>query len=325
MKYLKLMIFLVLGVVILSKDMPVNKETIFFKDYDINNISMARTMSAFPNENGLVTNCASVGFLNNNFYNIIYEYAEFEDISNNNIIKTNDFDFISFTSPKGGIYYKNIKKDISENAHKFRFDMHEFGVASVNESINTENMFVGLNIKGYFADVMQGKIDSNSIDLTLDKGKGAGVDLGIIYRKENIYTSFSYKDIYTKIFFEEFDDIKINSRINFSLGLDYLFMKYGFSIDKLFIDDTSINYGNSIELTVIKIPEEIAKYFLNDFTIKIRKGVISDKIIDGNLQHTVGLKVSNYKYYLNSALVSKNMEFWKDEKMMIKLALGGKF
>lgn len=321
------MLFLILGTLTFSKKIPVDKEEYLFKVYDISSIGMGYTKVTQKNKSGMDTNPATIAFLEKPYLEIGYTYSDQIDIFSDEMDLKNKIDYIGLSSKQGGFYYKNFsKKGSNSENQKYDFNMKEVGMVISQKSDTNEGLYSGLTLKGYFGNVMEGKLkENNKIDLSIDRGYGIGLDLGFLYKANFVYAGIVWKNILGKIFWEEYDDEKVEGKISTGMGLNLGVFSYNLSVDKILLKTASIKYGHGIEMLILKLPEEYSGYFFKGLEAKFRTGSYGENIFNGDKRVTYGLEIGNQKYSINNAITSEKINPFDGEEILYKLSIGMKF
>jgi len=322
-----LMSFLIITSLNFSKDLPVNKEEYAFKVYDISNIGMGYSKVANKNKSGMDTNPATIALLKESYLEIGYSYSDKIDIFSDEMEVNKKIDYLALSSATGGFYYKNFSKEGSNSINeKYNFNMKEIGLVITQKSETKNGLNSGLTLKGYYGNVLEGSLDDNKdIDLVIDRGYGIGIDLGFLYKANFVYAGFMWKDIYSKIFWSEYKDVKINSKLSGGIGFDLGIFSYSISIEKILLDTSSVKYGHGIEMLILKLPEEYTGYFLKGLEARLRTGSYGEEIFNGKKRMTYGLEISNKKYFVNNAITSEKINPFDGEDVLYKASIGMKF
>lgn len=329
MKKIKILgtIFLIFTSIGFAEKLPVAKEEYAFKVYDISNIGMGYSKISQKNKSGMDTNPASIALLKESYLEIGYTYSDKIDIFSDEMELNKKIDYIGLSTSTGGFYYKSFSKkgSIATN-EKYDFNLKEIGVVITQKSENKNGLYSGLTLKGYYGNILEGSLDNKeNIDLTIDRGYGIGIDLGFLYKANFVYAGFTWKDIFSKIFWSEYDDVKINGKVSGGIGFDFGVVSYNISMEKILLDTSSMKYGHGIEMMILKLPEEYTGYILKGLEAKLRTGSYGEEIFNGKKRMTYGLELSNKNYFINNAITSEKINPFDGEDILYKAAIGMKF
>ncbi|BDU49978.1 hypothetical protein [Haliovirga abyssi] len=311
-----------------AKELPIDKENYLFRNVSVEDIGMGYTSIANKILDGLTVNPASVYFLKNSYFTIGYSYAAPKNIyyyqSVNDIITKSDINYISLTSDKGGMYWKKYsdEKELSLK-HKYNFNINEIGLSITQKSTTTKGLSSGLTLKIYEGGILEGRTD-NGIDLTVDKGLGYGIDLGFLLKRNFVYAGVVWENILGKIYWKKYDDVLVNGRIRGGIGVNFGFVKYGLSFDKVLLDTVSIKYGQGIEMLVLNFPKEYSNFMLKGLTAKFRAGNYGENLFTNSKINTYGLEIGNNKYILNFGVASEKINPFEDQNMILKSSISYK-
>ncbi|MGM0507551.1 MAG: hypothetical protein ACQERZ_00040 [Fusobacteriota bacterium] len=329
-KYIKtLLIFMLANFfatnILLADQFPVEKGEYLFKNYDISNIALGYSGIAKKSQSGITTNPATLNFMQNNYLEIGYNYSDVINVFQEGVEENKKIDYLALTSSQGGFYYKTFSSEKEEINSKYDFKLKEFGLSFTSDTKTLDGLHSGLTLKGYFGNIMQGINQSGEINLKLDRGYGYGIDLGFLYRANYVYAGLVWKDILGKIYWSEYDDVKVDGQINLGLGFDLGILSTTISANKILKDTSKIHYGYGMELLVFKLPREYSNFMLKGLEIRLRTGKYSDKFRDGNQLWTSGIELKNDKYFIKNSIVSDRINPINGEEIIYKSSFGIKF
>lgn len=330
----KIVLFLlVISLLSYSRDLPVDKETYLFKTDSVSHIASAYSNSALYDKDLITVNPASLTGITQNTVVLGYNYYDSETlnyyISEDDNIFRGDISYIAFSSNTGGIYArrlafgdtKYVDDKYSEGSeHKYNLDLYEIGLTIAEKSKSAKGLSTGLTGKLYTGSMLEAGGD----ELIVDRCYGFGFDVGFLYQKEYVSTSVVFKDILGNIYWDDYDKVKVDSAVNLSLGLSSEYIKYSFSINRVFLDTATMTYGQGVEMKILHLPEEYSNYMIKGLKAVFRMGTYGEEIFNGN-KFTYGLELSNDKYFINGATVTDSFGDVFGDNNIYKFSIGTNF
>ena len=185
-------------------------------------------------------------------------------------------DFVTFARSSGGVTWRPLQRRIEEKTtilfsdesqetvtveSKLEYRTDEFYLTLTtltSESLDdlSGKPLVGLNLKYYRAYLAESEVTKNHtyVDATsnFDTGNGFGIDFGFIYLRKPLLFGFAVKDIFSKIYWTEYESDRIQTKTGIGIST-FLFEQWTIYTDLRY--DSGLRKGgfySGIEFTPTK-------------------------------------------------------------------------
>lgn len=333
-KTLLIIIYICITLFAYAKSIPEPKNEFLFKIDNTQAQGMGNATVALSSKYGIVTNPASLTELKENHLIFTYNVSDYRDLlSKDEVTAKGSPSGLYYTMNAGGIYIRNLadgkeKSVYGEKNHKYNFDLKEIGIGIAQKSDTVQGLSTGLNLKLFLGHILDAKISDNGIIdyLNTDRGVGAGLDFGLMYKKEYLSLGFNWSDIFSRVWWSKYSPTTINGTLNFGMGLDFNFIRYGVSARKVLLSEYPFEFGSGLEFVVLALPKEYSFFLLKEGRLTLRTGVYGENIIEEKKDYHYGAELSNNKGFMDLCVISqKTNMFESPDDNIYKMSLGLNF